>query len=220
MVVFVIILLFIVNNTPKIRGERRNKAEFLAKQQKEIELKREQEEQLIKKEAQELYDLFTSDRDISELLLPNLTPYVRGVILQENEICYALSYDAQHIITKKKTHYVGGYQSISIRITKGVRYHVGGFRGQPVVEQYQAISDVGSIYVTNKRFIFAGQNEITTILINKIADVHLVGANIIIIVENRTVPLIIGIIHPYQAPVIAAASYRMAEEAIHHKTKK
>ena len=47
----------------------------------------------------------------------------------------------------------------------------------------------------------------------KIADVHLNGAKVIVIVENRVNPTIVGITQPYWAPVIAAAAQRMAQRA-------
>ncbi len=77
-------------------------------------------------------------------------------------------------------------------------------------EQFETVADVGSVCVTNKRFIFAGTKEVTSVPITKIADVHLEGARVIVIVENRVNPMVVGITQPYWAPVIAAAAQRMA----------
>jgi hypothetical protein len=167
---------------------------------------REAAELALRTQAQQLFELFASGNGT----LPNVTNDVQGVILKGGETCCALSRNAQHIVSRTKTRYVGGSQGVSIRIMKGVRYHVGAYRGHPVKEEFETIADVGSIYVTNKRFIFAGTKEVTSVPITKIADVHLEGARVIVIVENRVNPLIVGVTQPYWAPVIAAAAQRMA----------
>jgi hypothetical protein len=171
---------------------------------------RQQADEALRTQAQELFELFVSD---DSRPLPNLTDEVEGVILKGDETCYALSRGAQHIVSRTKTHYVGGTQGVSIRIAKGVRYHIGGFSGRPVTEQFEAVADSGSVYVTNKRFIFAGSKEVTTVLATKIADVHLDGAKVIVIVENRVNPMVVGITQPYWAAVIAAAAHRAGQQA-------
>ena len=82
-----------------------------------------------------------------------------------------------------------------------------------MTEQSEVVADLGSVYVTNKRFIFAGAKEVTSVPAPKIADVHLDGAKVIVIVENRVNPTMVGITQPYWAPVIAAATQRMAQNA-------
>lgn len=190
-------------------GARRARAQRVL-QRKQAEEARRQAEEALRMRAQELYDLFVSG---DERPLPNLTQDVEGVILRGDETCYALSRNAQHIVSRTKTRYVGGSQGVSIRIVKGVRYHVGGFRGRPVTEEFEVVADEGAVYVTNKRFIFAGSKEVSTVAAAKIADVHLDGARVIVIVENRATPLIVGITQPYWAPVIAASTQRAAQEA-------
>lgn len=161
-----------------------------AAQQQQAEIARQKAEEIFRAHAQELFELFVSGDDRP---LPNLTGEVQGVILRGDETCYALSRNAQHIVSKTKTHYVGGSQGVSIRIAKGVRYHVRGFRGRPVTEEFEAVADFGSVYVTNKRFIFAGTKEVKTVPTTKIADVHLDGARVIVIAENKANPLVLGI---------------------------
>ena len=188
----IILLLYFSPNARKARAQRA--------------ADREAAELALRTEAQNLFELFTSD----DGTLPNVTHDVQGVILRGGETCCALSRNAQHIVSRTKTHYVGGSQGVSIRIMKGVRYHVGAYRGHPVKEEFETVADVGSVYITNKRFIFAGNKEVTTVPITKVADVHLEGARVIVIVENRVSPLIIGITQRYWAPIIAAAAQRMA----------
>ena|ERR1700726_1067181 len=194
-VLIFIAIILAVNFSPKAR---------LGRAQKRAE--QEAAELALRTQAQNLFELFAS----GDGTLPNVTNDVQGVILKGGESCCALSRNAQHIVSRTKTRYVGGSQGVSIRITKGVRYHVGSYRGHPVKEEFETIADVGSVYVTNKRFIFAGTKEVTSVPIAKIADVHLEGARVVVIVENRVNPLVVGITQSYWAPVIAAAAQRMA----------
>jgi hypothetical protein len=86
-----------------------------------------------------------------------------------------------------------------------------------VTEEFEVVADLGSVYVTNKRFIFAGAKEVTSVPVQKIADVNLDGARVSVIVENRANPTIVGITQPYRAPVIAAAAQCMAQRASRSK---
>jgi hypothetical protein len=190
-------------------GARKARAERAAERRRAEEA-RQRADEALRSHAQDLFELFVSD---TTKPLPNLTTDVQGVILKADESCCALSANAQHIVTRNKTRYVGGSQGVSIRIAKGVRYHVSGYRGHPITEQYEAVADSGSVYVTNKRFIFAGSKEVTTVPVSKIADVHLEGARVVVVVENRVNPLVVGITQPYWAPVIAAATHRAAQDA-------
>jgi hypothetical protein len=190
-------------------GARKARAERAAERQRAEEA-RQRADEALRTHAQGLFELFVSD---DARPLPNLTTDVQGVILKGDETCCALSANAQHIVTRNKTRYVGASQGVSIRIAKGVRYHVSGYSGHPVTEQYETVSDSGSVYVTNKRFIFAGSKEVTTVPAAKIADVHLEGARVVVVVENRVNPLVVGITQAYWAPVIAAATHRAAQNA-------
>lgn len=52
---------------------------------------------------------------------------------------------------------VGGYQGVSLRVMKGVYYHVGGFQSQSVQTHGIERIDVGMLGVTNKNLYFAGK---------------------------------------------------------------
>jgi hypothetical protein len=179
--------------SPGARMERARKAAM----RREAEIERQRAEEAMIAQSQALFDLFVSNDGRP---LPELTQDVQGVILKGDETCCAMSKGAQHIVSRKKTRYVGGSHGVSIRIAKGVRYHVGAYRGHPVTEEHEVVADSGSVYVTSKRFIFAGNKEVTSVPVPKIADVHLDGAKIVVIVENRVNPLIVGITQPYWAP--------------------
>jgi hypothetical protein len=67
------------------------------------------------------------------------------ILLKKNEICHGELPVALHEI-RTRTVYVGGYQSVSFRIAKGVRYTVGGFRGEPISkEEFKAV-DEGTLF--------------------------------------------------------------------------
>lgn len=69
-----------------------------------------------------------------------------------------------------KTHkyYTGGSQGFSIRITKGVYYRVGGFRGHPVSKTELTLIDEGILCITNKNIYFGGKEKSFRINYNKI----------------------------------------------------
>lgn len=205
-VLFLFAIILGVYFSPKARKARADRAAERAR----VEEARRRADEALSAQAQNLFELFVSGDGRP---LPNLTADVKGVILKGDETCYALSTSAQHIVTRNKTRYVGGSQGVSFRIVKGVRYHVSGYGGHPVTEQYEVVGDSGSVYVTNKRFIFAGSKEVTTISTTKIADVHLEGARVIVVAENRVNPLVVGIAQPYWAAVIGAAAHRAAQDA-------
>jgi hypothetical protein len=55
---------------------------------------------------------------------------------------------------------VGGYQGISVRVVKGVYYHVGGFHGRSVETHSMDKIDTGVMGITNKNIYFAGKVKI------------------------------------------------------------
>src|SRR4051794_11456823 len=81
-----------------------------------------------------------------------------AVVLKRGErVFYSMPSVSLVEVQRAPGQYVGGYSGFSFRITRGVRYHVGGSRGSFVqgVEQLK-ITDEGSATVTNQRVIFAG----------------------------------------------------------------
>ncbi len=57
---------------------------------------------------------------------------------------------------KKRTHYVGGSQGLSIRIAKGLYYRTGSFKGEKVQTSETVHVDTGLLGITNKHLYFAG----------------------------------------------------------------
>jgi|SRR5579863_2060709 len=154
--------------------------------------------------------LEAADGDLTKL--PDLTNEVTGLILHSGERCFAICRGAQHVAEAHRTKFVGGSQGVSFRITKGVRYHVGGFSGQPVTTAYEKVQDTGDLYITTERVAFAGSREVTSIAGQKIADVRIEGDHVWVMAENRKTPLGLKLT-PALAPVMAYAARLLAEDS-------
>ena len=57
---------------------------------------------------------------------------------------------------KVRREFVGGSQGVSVRVTKGVYYRVGAFKGHAVEHTESVHIDTGWVFVTNKNIYFAG----------------------------------------------------------------
>src|SRR4051812_23241761 len=80
------------------------------------------------------------------------------VVLKKNErVFFFLPAVSLVEVQRGPGHYTGGYSGFSFRITKGVRYNVGGSRGTYVqgAEQLK-VTDEGSVTVTDQRVVFVG----------------------------------------------------------------
>jgi hypothetical protein len=159
---------------------------------------------------QALAEIEACGGDINKL--PDLTSQVTGLILKPGERCFAIVRGARHVAEGHRTKYVGRSQGISVRITKGVRYHVGGYAGRPITTTFEAVKDTGDLYVTTQRVVFSGSKEVTSVMGGKIADVRIDGDHIWLIAENRKTPLGLKL-SPATAPVIAYASRMLAESS-------
>jgi hypothetical protein len=151
--------------------------------------------------------------------LPNLTKDALDIILGSEERCFAMSRNARHIVSQKRTTFVGQTAGISHKISKNTRVRLGGFQGEPRTTVYGEETDTGTVYVTNERFIFGGTKEVVTVPIEKIAKVAVAGDNDIVqvLVENREAPVTVRMTEQFRAPVIAAATECMVKHALGHK---
>jgi hypothetical protein len=59
---------------------------------------------------------------------------------------------------EEKSHrqYVGGSRGVSIRVMKGVYYHVGGFKGRAIDRTERVHEDTGVVGITTKQIYFSG----------------------------------------------------------------
>lgn len=176
--------------------------------------RQEQERALLAQQEQFAHDaiakLEAAGGDLTKL--PELSGEVTGLILHPGERCFGLCRGAQHVAEAHRTRYVGGSQGVSFRIAKGVRYHIGGFSGHPVTTEYEKVQDLGDLYVTTERVVFAGSREVTSIAAKKIADVRIEGDHIWVMAENRKTALGLKLT-PAMAPVVAYATRLLAESS-------
>ena len=140
--------------------------------------------------------------------LPDLTKNASDIILGSEERCVALSRNARHIVSRKRTKFVGQTAGVSYKVSKNMRLRLSGFQGEPRTTISDEEADIGTVYVTNERFIFGGTKEVVTVPIEKVARIAVEGDEDIvqILIENREAPLTVRITELFRAPVIAAAT--------------
>jgi len=90
------------------------------------------------------------------------------VNLQKDEIVLWVFRNAEYYEDKTRREWVGRSQGISMRVTKGVYYRVGAFRGTPIERTERVHIDTGIVFVTNKNIYFIGANKSTRIPYKKI----------------------------------------------------
>src|SRR5713226_2955937 len=147
-------------------------------------------------------------------VLPNLNNQIRAVVLEPEETCVLISENAQHIVTRERTQFVGRTASVSFKVSKRVRVRTGGFKGEPIKTTFSEVGDTGALYLTDHRFIFVGTNEVVAIPLLKIASVRDDSNTIEVIQENRAKPLLIRIAEEFRAPVVASATLAMTKRAV------
>lgn len=76
--------------------------------------------------------------------------------LQRNEKIVWTFPNTDYLKDKIRRQYVGGSQGVSVRIMKGVYYHVGAFKAAPVDRTERVHVDSGLVGITNKHIYFAG----------------------------------------------------------------
>ena len=74
--------------------------------------------------------------------------------LQKTEKVVWVFQDVDYYEEKTRTRYVGGSQSVSIRIAKGLYYRTGAFKGERVQTSETVHADTGLMGVTNKHIYF------------------------------------------------------------------
>lgn len=121
-------------------------------------------------------------REILEGKLPQRVKIV-GTLpfnFQKSETLVWVFQNVEYYETRTRTHYVGGYTGVSLRVAKGVYYRVGGFRGDPVRTQATVHADTGILAVTNKHIYFGGSRKSFKISFDKIVsfDAHSDGVGV------------------------------------------
>jgi hypothetical protein len=78
------------------------------------------------------------------------------VNLQKGEQVVWAFPQSKYLEDRVRREYVGGSQGVSVRVMKGVYYHVGAFKGQAVEHTESIHIDTGLVVVTNKSIYFSG----------------------------------------------------------------
>jgi hypothetical protein len=96
------------------------------------------------------------------------------LVLKRGEKCYAEVPNASLVeVQRGAGHYTGGYSGFSFRLSKHVRYNVGGSRGSYVQGDEQLkITDHGMVTVTNKRVVFTGERNTREWTFAKLVSLH------------------------------------------------
>jgi hypothetical protein len=79
---------------------------------------------------------------------------------QKSEQLVWLFADTKYYEDRTKRRYVGGTQSFSFRIAKGVYYRIGGFAGTPIETTERIYVDTGPFAVTNKHVYLGDQKKL------------------------------------------------------------
>ena len=75
---------------------------------------------------------------------------------------------------------------VSFRIAKGVRYNLGGFKGQSVVVGTELqVQDTGALSVTSSRVVFLGEQKTLEFLYAKLVGLEVFEDGVRLQVSNR-----------------------------------
>lgn len=94
--------------------------------------------------------------------------------------------NSKYFEDKTRRKYVGGSQSASIRVMKGVYYRVSSFKGRAVDEVERVHIDTGWVAVTNKNIYFAGPQKSVRLPYPKIVTFEPFGDGIGVIRDTAT----------------------------------
>lgn len=114
-------------------------------------------------------------RDIDDGRVPNRV-VVEGSSapnLERNESVVWAFNPAKYLVTRSRTHYVGGSHGVSVRLMKGVYYRVGASKSQPVRTSYLSEEGTGCLFITNRNVIFVGPGRGVKLPFRKILSVQL-----------------------------------------------
>ena len=92
-------------------------------------------------------------KNLQQGILPT-NPLSVPVMLGRGEVCLWV-YDNVRLYQERFTReFVGGNRGFSYRITKGLTFRTGSFRGRPIERSLMENKGTGSLVITNKHFFF------------------------------------------------------------------
>jgi len=97
-------------------------------------------------------------RDLVAGVIPKRMPVDASLPLnfQKSEQVVWTFNGVDYLEDRTRRQYVGGSRGVSVRVMKGVYYHVGGFKGQAIDRTERVHLDTGLVAVTTKQIYFAG----------------------------------------------------------------
>lgn len=113
--------------------------------------------------------------------------FTTSIPLKQNEIIY---FTAPSSLIGTKTHreYKSGSHGINIKIAKGLYYRVGTSKGNSESVTQDILKSNGDLIITNKRIVFAGENQSFEIYSNKIINYLFKDEILIINTSNKNTP--------------------------------
>ena len=85
---------------------------------------------------------------------------------------FGRSEQSEYIEDRMHRQYVGGSRGVSVRVMKGVYYHVGGFKGHAIDRTERIHVDTGLVVATSKHIYFAGPKKAFRVPYIKIVSFH------------------------------------------------
>jgi len=85
-----------------------------------------------------------------------------GLMLSDGELCH-FEENGRLLEQRSRREYLGGSQGVSISLARGVRYHVGAFKGTAIDTTYLTDCGGGTLHVTSKRICFTGSQQSASI---------------------------------------------------------
>lgn len=114
-------------------------------------------------------------RSISEGKVPDPKFSIDGnlpFLFQKSEKLIWIFQDVEYLEQRTRTEYQGGSQGVSIRITKGVYYRTGAFKGKRVeVEELKSLG-TGIVALTSKHIYFGGRQTSFKVPYSKIVSLN------------------------------------------------
>ena len=99
--------------------------------------------------------------------------------------------------------YVGGSHGVSVRIAKGLTYHVGSSRGHLVSRSAVVPVSRGHLLVTNQRIVFRGDSKSLNFALPHVLDVHMYSDGIRI-TDDKGKPYTLELADPAQSDILGA----------------
>lgn len=139
--------------------------------------------------------------NIKEGKLPSLT--LNDVITSKGEIVY---WSEPSVLLEEKIvrrRFEGGSQGLSFRISKGISYRIGGFRGHSIGESGVISTSCGDLIITNRRIFFRGDRKSFDIKYDRLLDLQFFINGLQAHEKNRSKPKIISYVNDDNGPIIS-----------------